>query len=230
MASSDYPKPFESLADLLERLGGISPERVVLKPPPGKATEAHLQRALTRTDRLFELVDGTLVEKVCNYPDSALTCDIVRLLGKFLDEHDLGALAGPDGFIRLRPGLVRAPDISFVPWVQLPGHVCPTEPFPDLVPELAIEILSEGSPDGEMKRKRAEFFLAGTSLYWFVDRLKRTVQVFTAPDVSTLYTEDEILDGGSVLPGLCLPVRDVFAKVPRTAGRNKPARRRKPRA
>jgi Uma2 family endonuclease len=76
-----------------------------------------------------------------------------------------------------------------------------------------------------MQRKLKEYFLAGVTLVWFVDPSKRTVEVFTAPDASTVFTEDQTLDGGDVLPGLRLPVRDVFIRVPRSAGKS--ARKKK---
>jgi hypothetical protein len=58
------------------------------------------------------------------------------------------------------------------------------------------------------------------------------VEVFTSPDAGTVFTEEQTLDGGEVLPGLRLPVREVFARVPRSPSRpakaKRPARRRKP--
>jgi hypothetical protein len=70
----------ETMGDLLERLGGIAPHRVLLKPQPGKATEADLLRVMRKTDRLFELVDGTLVEKVVGFNEAFLASDLIRLL------------------------------------------------------------------------------------------------------------------------------------------------------
>ncbi len=222
----------ETMDDLLERLGGISPRRVLLRPQPGKATEADLLRVLRKTDRLFELVDGTLVEKVMGYGEGLLAVDIIRLLGKFLDEHDLGELGGADATMRLMPKLVRIPDVSFVGWDKFPGRQRPRQAIPDLVPDLAVEVLSEGNTPAEMRRKLKEYFLAGVHLVWFVDPNRRTVEVYTAPDAGTTFTEEQTLDGGDVLPGLHLPVRDVFARVPRnpSAGTKpkRPARRRKP--
>src|SRR3954469_18996574 len=147
------PPPFESMASVLERLGGIAPARVVMKPLPGKATEKDLLRLMARTDRLFELVDGTLVEKVMGYGEGVLAADIIRLLGRFLDEHDLGEVGGADATMRLTSGLVRIPDVAFVRWEKLPGRQRPVEPIPDLAPDLAIEVLSEGNTPGEMLRK-----------------------------------------------------------------------------
>ena len=55
--------PFEDLGELLERLGGISPGRICLDPFPGTATKRDLLRKHGRPRKLYELVEGTLVEK-----------------------------------------------------------------------------------------------------------------------------------------------------------------------
>jgi Uma2 family endonuclease len=225
---------FETAADLFERLGNIAPERVRMQPLPGTATEKDLIRFNDRTDRLYELVDGTLVEKVMGYPESLLAVDIIQLLGPHVRQHDLGALAGADGGMRLMAGLVRLPDVSFLARARFPDGHRPTEPVAGLAPDLAIEVLSAGNTPGEMARKLKEYFLSGVRVVWFVDMRKFTVEVFTAPDQSTLLGEDEVIDGGDVLPGLALPVREVFAQVPhveakRAARSSGPRRgRRKP--
>jgi Uma2 family endonuclease len=64
-----------------------------------------------------------------------------------------------------------------------------------------------------MKRKLKEYFLAGVRLVWFVDPKRRTVQVFTSPEKSVVLSENQILDGGSVLPGLEIPIRSLFAEI-----------------
>jgi Uma2 family endonuclease len=203
----------ETFGQLLEQLGGISPHRIRLRPPPGKATEQDVLTIHNRTGRLFELVDGVLVEKVMGYAESSLAIWLGHLLQNFLDQHDLGILAGEAGALRLMPGLVRIPDISFVRWEQLPQREIPRDPIPGLVPDLAVEVLSEGNTEGEMRRKLKDYFLAGVRLVWFVDPATRTVQVYTAPDKCTVLTEGQSLDGGDVLPGLSLPVRQIFARV-----------------
>jgi Uma2 family endonuclease len=225
MARASAEVSLETMDDLLERLGGISPRRVLLRPQPGQATEADLLRILQKTDRLFELVDGTLVEKGMGYGEGGLALDIVRLLGKFLDGHDLGDLVGADATVRLMPKLVRLPDVSFVSWDKLPGRQRPRQGIPDLVPDLAVEVLGESNTPAEMRRKLKEYFLAGVRRVWFVNPDRRTVEVFTVPDAGTVFTEGQTLAGGDVLPGLSLPVRDVFARVPRIA--TEPAKKKK---
>jgi Uma2 family endonuclease len=207
---------FETMADVLEQLGDIDPRRVRLDPPPGKATENDLLKLEQRTDRLYELVDGTLVEKDMGLPESALALYLAYFLQQFLDEHDLGFLAGADALTRLMPGLVRIPDLSFVSWEQVPvrGEV-PDEPIAARAPDLAVEALSRRNTRREMERKLKEYFLAGVRLVWFVDPRQRTVTVFTSPDQSIILTEQQTLTGGDVLPGLVVPLARLFRRTPR---------------
>jgi hypothetical protein len=122
---SDALEGVENLGELLEQLGGISPHRVRLRPAPGTATEEDLLKVLDHGNTLCELVDGVLVEKVMGYLEGALAAWLTRLLGAFLDQHDLGDLAGADSTMRLMPKVVRLPDLSFVRWEKLPGRKSP---------------------------------------------------------------------------------------------------------
>jgi Uma2 family endonuclease len=207
----------ETLHDLLERLGSISPKRIRADPPPGTATEKDVIAVHDRTDRLFELVDGVLVEKVMGHLESTLACDLIKWLGIYLDQHDVGFLAGPDGAAQLMPGLVRYPDVSLILWEQLPKRERPTEAIAQLAPALAVEILSPGNTKKEMSRKIREYFISGVRAVWSVDPKKRTVQVYAAPDESEVLMETQTLDGGALLPGFNLPLRKLFAGVPRSA-------------
>jgi Uma2 family endonuclease len=70
-----------------------------------------------------------------------------------------------------------------------------------------------------MARKLDEYFRAGVRLVWYVDPKRRNVRVYTARDRSELLHEDRALDGGDVLPGFSLSIRDWFAEARRTAAR-----------
>ncbi len=200
------------LIDLAERLGGVPPHRVRRKPFPGTATEADLIRALAPKTGLCELVDGTLVDKVPNLRDSALTAWLVYLLYEHSEAAELGFLLGPSCAYQIQPGLVRLPDLSFVARRQLKCGYLPEGPIADLIPALAIEVLSNGNTPGEMRRKREELFDAGTRLVWEVDARSRSVMVYEAPECWRTLTEEDILDGREVLPELHLPVRLIFER------------------
>jgi Uma2 family endonuclease len=204
---------FETIGELLDQLGGIEPGRVRATPAPGKATEQDLIRLLARTDRLYELVDGVLVEKVMGAQESFIAGLILYLLHAF-NQKRFGFPLGADGAVRLMPGLVRIPDVSFIRWERVPvrGKV-PNDAVPNPAPDLAVEVLSESNTPAEMQRKLKEYFLAGTRLVWFVDPQSRTVEVFTAPDQSVTRTEEQSLDGADLLPGLDLPVKSLFEQL-----------------
>jgi Uma2 family endonuclease len=61
-----------------------------------------------------------------------------------------------------------------------------------------------------MARKLREYFAAGTRLVWLVDPRPRTVRVHTGPRRSVRLGPDDVLDGGTVLPGFAVPVREIF--------------------
>ncbi len=202
-----------TVGDLLAELGGISARRVRLQPWPGTATEDDLLKIHAREKRLFELVDGTLVEKPMGYLESFLAGALIQALRNFLDRHDLGIVAGESGMLRLGRGLVRIPDVSFVSWSKLPGKMIPREPIPNLVSDLAVEVLSSTNTSREMARKLDEYFDAGVQLVWLVDPVRRTVRVFESPTESVVLGVRGSLTGGRVLPGFRLPLRKLFASL-----------------
>ena len=143
-----------TLADLLSRLGGVSPERVRFYPLPGTATEADVVAIEAGENRLCELVDGVLVEKPMGFRESLVAGWILTALNSFVMPRRLGVVSGSDGLMRLVPGLVRIPDVAFISRERLPGGRIPAEPIPQLVPDLAVEVLSESNTTAEMDRKR----------------------------------------------------------------------------
>jgi Uma2 family endonuclease len=205
----------ETVADLLRRLGGISPKRIRLHPPPGKATERDVVWLDDHEDRLYELEDGVLVEKVMGALESFLTCALIRYLEEFVADRDLGAVLGEAGMLRLAPRRVRIPDISFISWDRIPSGEFPQEPIPDLVPDLAVEVISKGNTKREMERKVREYFEAGVRLVWLIDPKTRTARVFTSPHNSTVLGNGKTLDGGDVLPGFALPLKTLFGRAKR---------------
>jgi len=209
------PPAFETVADLLESLGDIPPERVRMHPWPGTATEEDVLAIHATEKRLCELVDGVLVEKPMGFDESRLAIEIGYSLVDFLRRHDLGPAAGEAGMMRLMAGLVRIPDVSFIRWEHLPESY---GPIPPIAPDLAVEVLSESNTPKEMERKLHEYFAAGTQLVWYFDPKARTVTVYTAPDQFAVLDESQTLDGGEVLPGLVLPLHELFQRASRRRG------------
>lgn len=98
--------PDWTVADLLGRFGPMPAHRIRTDPAPGLATEADVVRLHDREARLYELVDGVLVEKAMGYYESYLACVLVRLLGTFVAEQKRGIVAGADGMWKIPGSLV----------------------------------------------------------------------------------------------------------------------------
>ena len=210
----------ETLADVLERIGKVPLARIPAWPPPGMAKEKHVLAALEASDkRLFELVDGVLVEKTMGVQESYLAAFLIHVLSDFLMRHDLGFVLGADGMARLAPGLVRIPDVSFISWQKVPDRRIPRVPMLGFAPDLAVEVLSPGNTPQEMERKLQDYFAAGVNLVWYINPANRTVEAFTSAGTSTLLREDEGLSGEPVLPGFLLPLRDLFARLRQPSNR-----------
>lgn len=204
-----------TLAELIHDLGDIPLERIATTPALGLATEADVLRGLEGEKRLYELVDGVLVEKPMGYYESLLAAILIRSLGDFVEANDLGITLGEAGTLRLAPGLVRVPDVSFIAWSRFPDRKLPDEPLPDLSPDLPVEVLSQGNTKREMDRKVREYFEAGAQLVWLADPERRTVAVYRSPAEVRNLGMDDTLSGGDVLPGFELPIRDWFDRFPR---------------
>jgi Uma2 family endonuclease len=199
------------MADLLRELG-VSADRVRMRPAFGNATEEDVIAVRDREKRLCELIDGYLVEKVMGHYESRLAIVLGAYLESYLRTNNIGYVLGADGFMRLEPGQVRLPDVAFIRWDRVPNARVPRTPIPDVSPNLAVEVLSVSNTRTEMERKRREYFDSGTELVWQIDPDERTCEVFTSPDDSVVIGIDGIVDGGTVLPGFRLPLREFFER------------------
>lgn len=201
------PRP---TADEAARRLGVQPSRIRLTPYP--ATEDDVLRIKAREGRLFELDDGVLVEKDMSYESGYVALTLGGLLRDHVRPGRLGAVNGPDGMMKLVAGMVRMPDVSFIPWSRFPGGRVPTTPVPLVAPDLAVEVLSPNNTRAEIDRKLGEYFAHGTVLAWVVDPAARTVEVLTTPDraAAARLGVGDTLTGGVVLPGFAVPVADLF--------------------
>lgn len=207
------PPPTDwTVADLLDQLGGIPPERVRMTPWPGTATERDVVEMDDRGGPLCELIDGTLVEKTMGVYESWLAGRILHFISSYLEKHPIGIVTGEAGFYKLFPRIVFAPDVTLVRYERLPGGRVPRDPIPSLAPTLPIEVLSPSNTKREMSRKLREYFKAGAELVWYVDPQSQSAAVYPTPDQRAEIAFDGALVGGTVLPGFELPLRRLLAE------------------
>ena len=199
---------------LAERFGPIPLDRVRTSPPPGLATEDDVVEIHDRENRLCELVDGVLVEKTMGAYESMLAVEIAALLRNWVKPRKLGTVLGADGMLRLAPGLVRIPDVAYLSIAKFPRGRFPRGGIAPLAPDLAVEVLSPSNTKAEMQEKLEDYFTHGARLVWYVDPESRTIDVFTGLESRQTLPEAATLDGGDLLPGFQLNIRELFAELP----------------
>jgi len=158
-----------------------------------------------------ELVRGELRTMIPpSFQHGRITIKLTRPIVNHVEAHGLGTVvAAETGFVLSRePDTVRAPDIAFVRTARGPG---PDRGYFPGAPDLAVEVLSPDDRPRYVREKVAEWLEAGTRAVWVVDPRVRTVTVHTPAEDPRVLQEAEILDGGDVLPGFTLAVRNVFS-------------------
>ena len=207
-----------TVADLLHDLGDIPADRVRLYPPLKTVTFEQFESLRETLSPPCEWVDNTLVEKHVGFYESTLAMWIGGEIVIYLKQNAIGTLSGEGGVMRILPDIGRAPDVGVILWTRFPGGKPPTrsDKVPAVVPDLAIEVLSESNTPQEMARKRGEYFRAGVTLVWEIEPLTKTATVYAADDKGTPVPADGTLLGEPVLPDFRLSLKNLFDRVART--------------
>jgi Uma2 family endonuclease len=170
--------------------------------------------AMPGEGKRYELVKGEIIEMAgTGGVHTVLEARMARLLGNFVDEHDLGYVTGASGAYRLSsdPDTVRIPDAAFIGKARMPSPL--PEKFIPAAPDLAVEIVSPGDSALEIREKVLEYLQAGTRLVWVIYPEVQSADVFTAVNAWHVVDKNGALEGGEVLPGFSLPLQTVFQNV-----------------
>ncbi|MDE2741208.1 MAG: Uma2 family endonuclease [Gemmatimonadota bacterium] len=160
----------------------------------------------------YELVQGELRQmEFADRQHGLIAAQIGGCLGAFVANNGLGETyaAGTGFIIDNTPDTVRAPDVSFVARERAEATAEERGFFPG-APDLAVEVISPNDRYSEIKEKVSDWLRAGTQMVVVIDPHQRTATVYRAPDDMCMLTEDEVLDGGDVVPGWKMPLADVF--------------------
>jgi Uma2 family endonuclease len=215
-SATDYPVPIWTASEVIARFGDIPIARIRTSPAPGEATEADVIELNERHDRLYELIDGTLVEKAMGWQEAELAIIIATLLRKFVVENRLGKVFGPDGMLRLEPEQIRIPDVAFVSKQRFASRAPTPGAFWELGCDLAVEVISPSNTRREMERKLNDYFAAGVGAVWLVYLNPREVVVYSSPNKSVTLRGEDVLDGADILAGFSVPVAQLFAELDAT--------------
>ena len=168
---------------------------------------------LTDDGYRYELVRGELRKMApAGIYHGELALNVAFSLKAHVMANNLGKVyAAETGFrIGSNPDHVRAPDVAFIrrERVEAAGLV---EGYWPGAPDLAVEVISPNDRYTEVEEKVSDWLDAGTLLVILVNPRNRTVGLRRAGQDPVILTEQDTLDGGAVVPGWQLAVKDIFS-------------------
>ena len=159
-----------------------------------------------------ELIQGVLSQVVSaggQHGEIAMTLGAAMLA--VVRPNRLGRVTGTDSGVLLdrENNVVREPGLAFFSTGKLPlGEV--VAGYYEIVPDLVVEIASPGDTNAEVNDKCRMWISYGVPVVWELHPQWRSVSLHRAGQPIVILEEDDILDGGDVLPGFSIPVRDIF--------------------
>ncbi len=167
-------------------------------------------------DMLYEVVDGQVLEKTMGVLATAIASLLFEILGPFARTNRLGQLFSEMLFrIDIGQDLQRRPDLAFVSHARWPCNRLPPDVAVwDMVPDLAIEVISPRNSASEVLREVHEYFRAGVIRVWVVYPDQAEVYIYSSPEQIQMVGVGQELDGGDLIPGFRLPVAVLFNGYP----------------
>jgi Uma2 family endonuclease len=131
-------------------------------------------------------------------------------LGNHIQAHGLGDMfMAETGFLlRRQPDRVRAPDFAFIRAGQVPPEGLPPGYVP-IPPDLVLEVVSPDDTAAEIRQKVQEWLEFGCRAVWVLFAGPR-LDAYSADGSVRAYGPGDELDGGDVLPGFRMPLRDLI--------------------
>ena len=167
---------------------------------------------MPREGKRYELVRGALIEKMpTGDPHRIAVFRIANALGNYIEANDYGeGGAGEPGYrLEREPDTVRAPDVVWIAPGRIPAG---TLGYPELAPDLAVEVKSPGNSNREMAAKAGMWLSYGSREVWVADPERVAITVYRPNAAPVTLGEDDVLDGGDLLPGFSVPVWQLFRR------------------
>lgn len=169
-------------------------------------------RQYAHKDGRYELVKGKVVEMTPpGGVHGAVVLNIAGPLWNYLRQNPIGKLVTESGYVlERRPDTVRGPDVSFVTTEHLPATGVP-KAFFEGTPDLAVEVVSPSNTPAQVNAKVREYLRSGAQQVWVAYPDERAVVAHHKDGSVQRYEEGDALEGGKLLPGFSLAVREIFA-------------------
>jgi len=159
-------------------------------------------------DKRLEFIGGEIVEVVSNYYSSEIGATFLAEIKVYARVNKLGRVTGADGGYKVS-GERYIPDVGFISSARQPKPS--RESWNSNAPDLAVEVISPTDKPKDVTDKVMNYVAAGT-VVWLVYPDEKQVKVYEPGQPVKTYTVKDELDGGRVLPGFKLSLKDVFVE------------------
>ena len=164
---------------------------------------------------LYEIVNGERQELApMGAFENVLAFRLGRWLDNFAEPRRLGAATVETLFVlRDQPLLQRRPDVAFVSRAKQKQHRLRRTSAWDVVPDLAVEVVSFSNLAEEIDEKLGDYFAAGVQQVWVVYPETRRLYVYQSLQNIRGHSEDDTVDASPVLPGFTFRLGDLFDSI-----------------
>ena len=173
----------------------------LLRLPRGKGTRC-------------ELIRGVLIEKMPTgdaHRDTTVLTAYHLTQYTFDTEHGVTRTGEPGFRLETEPDTVRAPDVAWIAPGRIPEG---TQGYPELAPDLAVEVKSPSNSNPEMYEKASMWLAYGTRQVWVLDPENMTATIHRLGSEPVVFSENDILDGSDLLVGFSIEVWKLFRRQP----------------
>ena len=160
----------------------------------------------------YELIRGVLIEKMpTGDPHGETVARTSHLIFGYADENEFGVVRTGEPGYRLEngPDTVRAPDVAWIAPGRIPEG---TQGYPELAPDLAVEVKSPSNSNPEMGAKAQMWLCYGSQVALVLDPATVTVRIYRPNTEPATLGENDVLDLGDLLPGFSTPVWRLFRR------------------
>jgi Uma2 family endonuclease len=161
-------------------------------------------------DRLFEYINGEIVEKVPNNAyASKIAARIIYLISRYLEDNDIeGHVTGEAGGFKVG-GDRYAPDVAYLSADK--QEEVEKKGYNSIPPDLAVEVETNTTNATERRLRRKTFtYLNNGVVVWVIYPETQEVEVYTPDGVIQRLGIEDTLEGGTVLPGFTIQVKEIF--------------------
>lgn len=160
-------------------------------------------------DKILQLIAGEIVEVPSNPFASKISSIFSGEFYIFLKGKNLGHLTGEAGGYWVMNERY-TPDVGYISKARQPELA--KEGYNPNPPDLAVEVdfPSSYKSQEELRIKVANYLAAGT-VVWLVRPDIQRVEIYAPGKAVKFAYINDVLDGGEVLPGFTLAVKDIFA-------------------